>query len=189
MSVPGTSVVVGPYRGDGITTVLNYPNYFIDPRDLVVWQADTETPPAMTQLMYERDYMVAGVADPVLFTYPSGAAVTLATPPVAGAQTWIGRLTPQTQPAKFPTLGIFPAATLEVALDRIVLMVQEGSNSIVGNVVGVAFGPPAQSGELNQILLNGVAIPGGNIGWICTTPGAVGIAVWNPYGTISLLHS
>ena len=187
--VPGTSVVIGPYMGDGLTTVFNYPNNFIRPEDLVVWQGNTATPTAMTQLLYERDYMVAGTVDPVLLTYANGAAVTLSTAPIAGARTWIGRQTPQTQPAKFPTLGIFPAATLEVALDRIVLMVQEGSNSIVGNVVGVAFGPPTQAGELNQILLNGVAIPGGNIGWVCTTPGAVGVAVWNPYGTISLLPS
>ena len=189
MSVPGTSVVIGPYMGDGTTTTLNYPNYFIMPEDLVVWQSNTATPPVMTQLAYERDYNVTGTVDSVLLTYARGATVTLTAAPAVGAHTWIGRQTPQTQPAKFPTLGIFPAATLEVALDRIVLMVQEGSNSIVGNVVGVAFGPPAQAGELNQILLNGLAIPGGNIGWVCTTPGAVGIAVWNPYGTISLLPS
>ena len=31
--VPGTSVVAGPYMGDDLTTVLNYPNYFIRPED------------------------------------------------------------------------------------------------------------------------------------------------------------
>ena len=68
-----------------------------------------------------------------MFTFLSG-------PPVAGSAVWVGRVTELTQSASFPKGGRFPAESVESALDKLTMALQEQQNTGLGRALRVPNG-------------------------------------------------
>ena len=177
------------YVGDGTTNSFSYPDYLFELPDLIV----TTTIAGVT-----TDYVAnaqpgftwAGTAD-CLGSFPSGGAIAFVdgsgnpAPPAAGASVLITRSTPKTQTVAFLDNGPLSACVVEHAYDKLTLMAQE-----TGLLLGLANGPPVTGAlsaacSLGQWYQNATPSAGSNFGWVCTTAGIAGAAVWSPFGLVS----
>lgn len=181
MAVSGPLISIS-YTGDSISVLFPVPFYFMATSDLVVTSTNDITG-IVTKLIEGTDYTVFGTS--INGVNPSGGAVVLmsaASSPL-GATLLIARQTPATQGAVFQPEGPFPAKTLETALDRAVLQIQE----MMAGYKGVTSGTPTWGtwavGDWFRIT---PAVAGGMFGIVCTTAGVAGVAVWNQFGDISL---
>ena len=188
-AVVSTTGVSAAYVGDGTTNSFSYPDYLFELPDLIV----TTTIAGVT-----TDYVAnaqpgftwAGTAD-CLGSFPSGGAIAFVdgsgnpAPPAAGASVLITRATPKTQTVAFLDNGPLSACVVEHAYDKLTLMAQE-----TGLLLGLANGPPVTGAlsaacSLGQWYQNATPSAGSNFGWVCTTAGIAGAAVWSPFGLVS----
>lgn len=59
-------------------------------------------------------------------------------------------------------------------------------HQILGHrVLGEATTIPTGAGAIGDMYLITVPLASGNIGWVCTTAGAAGVAVWKTWGAIA----
>lgn len=128
MTVSTTTAAVA-YNGDGATTVLAVPFYFLASAQLLVQQVNTlVSPPTITTLAINVGYTVqnAGVE--------SGGSITLAVAAPVGTNTVITRNVPFTQLIHYVPNDPFPASTHEQALDQLTMEVQQINTQVALSV-------------------------------------------------------
>lgn len=110
------------YLGDGVTTLLPVPYYFLEQTHLLVTRvnldASTET------LVLGSDYSVSGAGN------QSGGSITMFVAPSSGVQIIIDRNVPATQETDYVANDPFPAESHERALDKLTMLVQQNSNTL-----------------------------------------------------------
>jgi hypothetical protein len=116
MTISTTLTPLVQYNGNGVTTAFNTSFVFIASADLTVTL--TNTSGVDTVLTLSTHYTVSG---------GSGASgtVTMITPPATGEKLTIQRTTPKKQEVDYIENNAFPAASHELALDRLTLITQE----------------------------------------------------------------
>jgi len=111
------------YTGNGSTTAFAFSHPFRLTADLVVTVRTTAT--GAESLKTEgSDYTVSGTADSGTGGYTSGT-VTFGTAPASGTQVHIDRVVTRTQTSDFISGDGIPPASIEGALDKLSLSVQE----------------------------------------------------------------
>jgi hypothetical protein len=119
-----TTTAEANYQGDGASTVLAVPFYFLANAHLLVQQINTTvTPQTITTLALGSGYTVNGAG------VESGGSITLATPAAIGIDTYITRNVPATQLIHYVPNDEFPAATHEQALDQLTMLCQQIENN------------------------------------------------------------
>lgn len=119
MTVSTETARSGPYLGNGVTVSFAYSFRILDEAHLRVTTVDSAG--RETVLTLETDYSVTGVGD------AAGGSVILAAPLASGAQLVITRELPATQETDLENQGAFFAQTIEDALDKLTMLVQEGA--------------------------------------------------------------
>ncbi|MGP1255524.1 MAG: hypothetical protein ACTS10_13980 [Kiloniellales bacterium] len=119
MTVSTETARSGPYLGNGVAVSFAYSFRILDEAHLRVTTVDSAG--RETVLTLETDYSVAGVGD------AAGGSVILAAPLASGAQLVITRELPATQETDLENQGAFFAQTIEDALDKLTMLVQEGA--------------------------------------------------------------
>jgi hypothetical protein len=164
------------YAADGTNRTFGFPYYFINQDDLLVQQ----TTPAGTVInnTLNTDYLISGTPN-IQGDYPSGANVVfnLSAVPAGGNTVFIGRHTDKTQLINYIDNSPFTADSLNHALDKLTLEIQE----ILTNFGGIAIGPPSGSYPVGTWWINANPIAGGPFGWVVCTDGYA-----HPFGLISL---
>jgi hypothetical protein len=103
------------YNGDGATTPFAYDNKILADTDLDVYVG------GVLQTL-TTDYTVSGAGD------VGGGTVTFVSAPGSGTNNvWIERDVPDTQATVFPAAGPFPSASVEDALDKLTILVQQAA--------------------------------------------------------------
>lgn len=105
------------YLGDGVTTLLPVPYYFLEQTDLVVTRVNVDS--SVTTLVLGSDYSVSGAG------VQAGGAVTMFVAPTVGVQILINRVVPVTQETDYVANDPFPAESHERALDKLTMLVQQ----------------------------------------------------------------
>lgn len=101
------------YNGDDGTTQFAYDNKIFNTSDLDVYVDD------VLQTL-TTDYTVSGAGD------ETGGTVTFVTPPPSGTDNVrIERDVPDTQATDLPAAGPFPSASIEDALDKLTILIQQ----------------------------------------------------------------
>lgn len=111
------------YAGNGVTTVFPVPFYFLADTDLVVSDVN-DTTGVITPLSLTTDYTVSGART------PTGGAVNLVVATATGHHLTIERSLVEDQPTHFVDGDPLPAAGLEQALDRIVMLYQQAKTAL-----------------------------------------------------------
>lgn len=155
------------YDGDGVTVAFPAPWRYLDVAHLLVERVAADG--AETILALGVDY--AATAGPT----DAGGTVTTTVAPAAGQKLRIRRVTPEAQQTQYPTTGSFPAASHELALDRLTMIGQEQTAAIAR----APLVPPGETGpklmglpgaENNSVLAYEEATdswrPVGNANWI-----------------------
>lgn len=106
------------YTGNGVTTAFSFPRQFFADADLDVYLVDQSTGVATLQVLATH-YTVSGAGS------PSGGTVTMLTAPPAGKTLLIMRDTPLTQGLDLDNVTALPMTSLEAALDRAMMVVDE----------------------------------------------------------------
>lgn len=108
------------YNGDGVTTVLAVPFYFLANSQLEVQQTNNNvSPPVTTTLVLGTNYTVSGALN------EAGGSVTLTVAAPTGYVTAISRNVPATQLVHYVPNDPFPASTHEQALDQLTMLCQQ----------------------------------------------------------------
>ena len=189
-AVVSTTAVSASYAGDGSTSTFVYPDYLFEAPDLNV----TVTISGVTTNYPEGaqpGFTFTGTTD-CYGSFPSGGTVQVVDGsgnplgPPAGSNVLLTRVTPKTQPVHYIDNNPLSACVLEHGYDKLTLMAQE-----VSLFDGLANGPPvsgplsAPCGQLGEWYQNASVSAGANFGWVCTTVGIAGTAVWSPFGLVS----
>ena len=122
MTVASETARSGPYVGNGSTTVFAYTFRILDEAHLTVIK--TAVDGADTTLTLTTDYTVSGVGD------AAGGNVTMVTAPAAGEKITILRGVPLTQGTDWQNQGPFYAETVEDAVDKLTMAVQQLSERV-----------------------------------------------------------
>lgn len=151
MTVPST-YVPPQYTGNGATVAFAFSYNFFDPTDLLVNLFDTTAvadvaPQPVLNGGATYDYIITGSKDADTGEYLSGATITFNNAPLANHRVTISRSVPATQNSLFINNSRFPAKSVEAALDRSAMMVQQTSQ-----LVSRAPQIPASDGVLNMTL-------------------------------------
>ncbi len=133
------------YAGDGSTTVFAIPFKFLADGDIEALLRDDATG-AETGWTENTQYGLTGAGN------DSGGTLTVETSPTdytpqAGQTLVIRRNAAEVQGAAFPAGGAFPSATVETALDRLTMLVQQQSE-VVGRALTVPATDPAGAIDL-----------------------------------------
>ena len=173
MSLPAAPTTI-TYLADGLSTSFAWPYYVIDPLgkinpsgDLVVTGYNPQTMAIPTPYKLNQDYSFLGTPDPKLNVYNNGGQIVFGVAPVAPLVIRIARATMLTQPAVFQPADPFKAGTVEEAIDRLAVLVQDYITAI--GCVGIGDGPPVGDGRTylpGQWIKNANMVPGGSIGWM-----------------------
>lgn len=118
------------YNGNGVTTSFSFPYIFFAPADLNVTLFDTVAgtnviPAPVLNGAATYDYTVTGTLDPATGEYLSGGNVVFNTAPIATYRVTIQRVLNFTQLITLIDNNKFPAATVNGALDRLTIFVQQ----------------------------------------------------------------
>lgn len=105
------------YLGDGVTTLLPVPYYFLEQTHLLVTRVNVDT--TTTTLVLGSDYSVSGAGN------QAGGSVTMFVAPAVGVQILIQRSVPATQETDYVANDPFPAESHERALDKLTMLVQQ----------------------------------------------------------------
>ena len=100
------------YIGDGATKVFPYTNRIFTKDDLLVSLDGV-------QQTVDTDYTVTGIND------AGGGSVTFVTAPATGVSVSIVRSVAATQDVRLPLGGVFPSVTVETALDKLTILIQQ----------------------------------------------------------------
>jgi len=117
MTVPTTSIVAGPYTGNGVTTTFDYNWTIWQASELILYQTDTAG--NVTTLTEGTDYTVNGVGS------TTGRTVTLTNPLPTGYTLLIKSDFVPTQETDFVSQGAFYPQVHEDALDKLTYLVQQ----------------------------------------------------------------
>lgn len=189
-AVVSTTGFTVTYSGNGSTNSFSYPDYLFESSDLVVTGTLSG---ATTNYAYgaHPGFTFTGTQD-TYGSYPSGGNVSFLDSsgnplaPTNGTAILVTRQTPKTQIVHFIDNNPLSAVVLEHCLDKLTLMAQEAALFI-----GFTNGSPVTTAgqslgcSLGQWEQNASVAAGGNFGWICTTAGVDGSAVWSPFGLVS----
>lgn len=110
------------YLGDGVTTLLPVPYYFLEQNHLRVTSISATG--SSQVLVLGSDYSVSGAGD------QSGGSVTMFAAPSTGVQTIIERVVPATQETDYVANDPFPAQSHERALDKLTMLVQQAISGL-----------------------------------------------------------
>lgn len=129
MTVP-SPYVPPQYVGNGITTIFAFSSPFFAPSDLVVNLFNTSTnvavsPAAVLNGAGTYDYTVTGVQDANTGEYLAGGSITFNTAPPANFRITIYRSVVAQQNVALGNNTSFPAKTVEGALDRNMMIIQQ----------------------------------------------------------------
>jgi hypothetical protein len=105
------------YTGNGVTTALSFPYYFLADADLVVVDRVTATGVETTKAL-TTDYTITGAGD------PAGGTVTMLVAPATGHKTIIYRDPAATQGLDLVENDPLPAEDVEEAFDRAAMVAQ-----------------------------------------------------------------
>lgn len=105
------------YLGDGVTTLLPVPYYFLEQTHLLVTQVNLDR--STTVLTLGSDYSVAGEGN------QAGGSITMFVAPATGIQIIIDRSVPATQQTDYVSNDPFPAESHERALDKLTMLIQQ----------------------------------------------------------------
>lgn len=190
-AVVSTTGVAVSYAGDATNSIFSYPDYLFQASDLVVTTTVAGVSTGYT-LGALPGFTFTGTAD-IFGAFPAGGNVKFvdgsgnAAPPAVGAAVLITRQTQKTQLAAFVDNNPMPATVIEHAYDKLTLMAQEQSLFL-----GVSAGSPVAPGGSSSAACtagqweeNSAPVAGGNFGWLCTTAGIAGAAVWSAFGLVS----
>lgn len=108
------------YLGDGVTTLLPVPYYFLEQTHLLVTRVNLDS--STNTLVLGSDYSVSGAGN------QAGGSITMMTAPAVGIQIIIDRSVPATQETDYVANDPFPAESHERALDKLTMLVQQGNN-------------------------------------------------------------
>lgn len=141
MTVSTTTTPRVQYNGNGVTTVFNTSFTFDKSSDIVVIL--TSVSGIDTTKIITTHYTVSGGSG-------SSGSVTMITAPALGEKLTIYRSTSLTQNTDYQEASTFPAASHELALDRLTYMVQELDydisratlNSITSGITGITLPSP-----------------------------------------------
>ena len=141
MTVSTTTTPRVQYNGNGVTTVFNTSFAFDKSSDIVVIL--TSVSGIDTTKIITTHYTVSGGSG-------SSGSVTMITAPALGEKLTIYRSTSLTQNTDYQEASTFPAASHELALDRLTYMVQELDydisratlNSITSGITGITLPSP-----------------------------------------------
>lgn len=110
------------YLGDGVTTLLPVPYYFLEQTHLLVTRVNiggtTDT------LILGSDYSVSGAGN------QAGGSITMLVAPEVGVQIIIDRSVPATQETDYVPNDPFPAESHERALDKLTMLVQQTISTV-----------------------------------------------------------
>lgn len=110
------------YLGDGVTTLLPVPYYFLEQTHLLVTRVNPDT--STTTLVLGSDYSVSGAG------VQAGGSVTMFSAPAVGVQILIDRSVPATQETDYVSNDPFPAESHERALDKLTMLVQQSISAL-----------------------------------------------------------
>lgn len=110
------------YLGDGVTTLLPVPYYFLEQTHLLVTRVNVDT--STSTLILGSDYSVTGAGN------QAGGSITMFVAPAVGVQIIIERNVPATQETDYVANDPFPAESHERALDKLTMLVQQNSNTL-----------------------------------------------------------
>lgn len=102
--------------GDGVTTAISFPYYFLENADLLVILTDADG--VETTQVLDTDYSVSGAG------VIAGGTVTMTTAPAVGETVTVIRDPAPTQETDLTETGNLPAESLEMALDRTIMVDQ-----------------------------------------------------------------
>lgn len=134
-----TQTASASYYGNGSTVAFTVPFYFLANTHLQVILRDAqgiETVQALT-----TDYTVTGAG------VPAGGTVTMVTAPASGTFLVIRRNVPITQETDYQENDPFPAATHEMALDKLTMIVQQQDGEL-DNALHFPASETTNDGEL-----------------------------------------
>lgn len=110
------------YLGDGVTTLLPVPYYFLEQTHLLVTRVNLDA--STSTLILGSDYSVSGAGN------QAGGSITMFVAPAIGVQIIIDRAVPATQETDYVPNDPFPAESHERALDKLTMLVQQNANSL-----------------------------------------------------------
>jgi hypothetical protein len=147
MTVSSTVRTAGPYFGTGLVTIYPFAFKVFANTDVI---AQVTASGDLDELVYGSDFTVTLNADQN--TSPGGN-VLLSAPLAVGSTLEIGSLLAQTQPTRLTNAGGFLPQTIEDALDRGVILLQQAAGDIGGairvpEIGGVPPLPPASQRAL-----------------------------------------
>lgn len=107
------------YLGDGVTTLLPVPYYFLEQTHLLVTRVNLDA--STSTLILGSDYSVAGAGN------QAGGSITMFVAPAIGVQIIIDRAVPATQETDYVPNDPFPAESHERALDKLTMLIQQAN--------------------------------------------------------------
>lgn len=110
------------YLGDGVTTLLPVPYYFLEQEHLLVTRVNLDS--STDTLILGSDYSVAGAGN------QAGGSITMTSAPAIGVQILIDRAVPATQETDYVPNDPFPAESHERALDKLTMLAQQNSSGL-----------------------------------------------------------
>ncbi len=142
--------VPAQYAGNGVTTSFAFPYNFFAPSDLVVslFNTSTNAPVAPAPVLNGAgtyDYTVTGSQDADTGEYLSGGSVVFNTALPSNYTVTIALAVSPTQNVSLTNNAPFPAKTLEAALDRAMLVIQEALRVVASAINAPASDPPGQT--------------------------------------------
>lgn len=142
------------YTGNGTTTTFSVPFYFIQ-NEHVKLLLTTIATGAFTALALGSDYTLSGAGN------EAGGSATLTIPPTAQQRLTILRNVPYEQLFRYIPNDPFPAASHEMALDYLTMLIQQLGNSLspqicVATVPGSVYTAP---GVVAAVFVNGLIQP------------------------------
>jgi hypothetical protein len=82
-----------------------------------------------------------------------------------------------------PTLGLPELSSADVDIRDIYTYAMRLLDQAAGKAM-LGADPTGTEGTLGEIVFDETPSPGGYVGWVCTTSGAAGVAVWKRFGAI-----
>src|SRR6185312_3649724 len=113
-----TATSTATYTGNGSTTVFPVPFYFLVNTDLQVLQKVAATG-AINILVLNSDFTLTGAG------VEAGGTLTMTVAPATGDTLYIARNVAAVQQTAYPANSPFPAASHEMALDRLTMLAQQ----------------------------------------------------------------
>ncbi|MDR2219721.1 MAG: hypothetical protein LBE24_03980 [Methylobacillus sp.] len=144
MTISSEIRVSGPYLADGINTAFPFDFVILDKSDM--WAILTDITGEETTLVENTDYTVTLSGDQDM---SPGGTVTLTQAPPSGYKVTLTSNMPNLQPFDITNMGGFYPETIETALDRHTIQIQQLREEI-NRAIKVAISSPTEPSELAQ---------------------------------------